>query len=51
MKEERVEDPIARVSFPGFAAGVALEWQGQKFDFLGEEARREFAEENKIAFK
>ena len=46
-----VEDPIAHVSFPKFAAAATLEWQGQKFYFVGEETRREFAEQNKIAIE
>jgi len=29
MKDQVVEDPIARVSFPRFAAATTLEWQGQ----------------------
>jgi hypothetical protein len=49
MKDEMVEDPIARVSFPKLAAAATLEWQGKKFYFIGEETRREFAEKNKIA--
>ena len=49
MKDEMVEDPIAHVSFPRFAAAAALEWQGQKFYFIGEETRRQFAEQNKIS--
>jgi hypothetical protein len=48
LKDEMVEDPIARVSFPRFAAAATLEWQGQTFYFVGEETRREFAEKNKI---
>jgi YHS domain-containing protein len=46
-----VEDPIAHVMFPDFAAGATLEWKGQKFYFIGEETKREFAEKNKIAIK
>jgi YHS domain-containing protein len=49
LKDEMVEDPIAHVRFPKFAAAASLEWQGQKFYFIGEETRREFAEKNKIA--
>jgi hypothetical protein len=49
LKDEMVEDPIAHVRFPRFAAGSTLEWQGQKFYFIGEETRREFAAQNKIA--
>ena len=48
LKDQMVEDPIARVSFPKQAAATSLEWQGQKFYFIGEETRREFAKQNKI---
>ncbi len=44
-----VEDPVAHVRFPKFAAGATLDWQGQKFYFISEETRREFADLNKIA--
>jgi YHS domain-containing protein len=44
-----VEDPVAHVRFPKTAAATTLEWQGQKFYFIGEETRNEFAEQNKIA--
>jgi YHS domain-containing protein len=33
---------------PKQAAATTLEWHGQKFYFVGEEARREFAKQNKI---
>ena len=49
LKEQMVEDPIAHVRFPMQAAATSLEWQGQKFYFIGEKTRREFAEKNKIA--
>jgi hypothetical protein len=49
LRDRMVEDPIAHVRFPDFAAGASLEWQGQKFYFIGEETRREFAAKNKIA--
>jgi YHS domain-containing protein len=48
LKDQMVEDPIAHVRFPKQAAATTLEWQGQKFYFVGEETRREFAEKNKI---
>jgi YHS domain-containing protein len=51
MKDRMVEDPVAHVQFPDFAAGATLEWQGQKYYFIGEETKREFAEKNKIAIK
>jgi YHS domain-containing protein len=49
LKDNMVEDPIAHVRFPKQAAATVLEWQGQKFYFVGEETCREFAEQNKIA--
>ena len=48
LKDSMVEDPIAHVRFPKDAAATTLEWQGQKFYFIGEETRREFAKQNKI---
>jgi YHS domain-containing protein len=48
LKDYMVEDPIAHVRFPKQAAATTLDWQGQKFYFVGEETRREFAEQNKI---
>jgi hypothetical protein len=42
LKDQMVEDPIAKVRFPRIAAATTLEWQGQKFYFIGEETRREF---------
>jgi YHS domain-containing protein len=44
-------DPIAHVRFPDFAAGASLEWQGQKFYFIGEETRREFEKQQGIGSK
>ena len=49
LKDHMVQDPVALVKFPSFAAGATLEWNGQKYYFLAEETRREFAERNKIA--
>ncbi len=50
-KERMVEDPVAHVQFPDFAAGATLEWQGKKYYFIGEETRQEFARQNGIAVK
>ena len=49
LKDQMVQDPVALVRFPSFAAGATLEWNGQKYYFLAEETRREFAEMNNIA--
>ena len=42
LKDQMVEDPIAHVRFPKVAAATTLEWQGQKYYFIGEDTRREF---------
>ena len=49
LKDSMVEDPIAHVRFPKQAAATTLEWRGQKFYFIGEETRREFAKQNNLA--
>ena len=49
LKEHMVQDPVALVRFPRFAAAATLEWNGQRYYFLAEETRREFAEVNNIA--
>jgi hypothetical protein len=51
MRDRMVEDPIAHVRFPDFAAGATLEWQGQKFYFIGQETRREFEKQQGIGSK
>jgi YHS domain-containing protein len=51
LKDYMVEDPIAHIRFPKLAAATTLEWQGQKFFFISEETRREFAKQNGIAIK
>jgi YHS domain-containing protein len=44
-QEHMVEDPVAHVRFPDFAAGATLDWQGKTYYFVGEETRQEFARE------
>ena len=51
LKDSMVEDPIAHVRFPKDAAATTLEWQGQKFYFIGEETRREFEKQQGIKSK
>ena len=51
LKDQMVEDPIAHVRFPRVAAATTLEWQGQKFYFIGEETRREFETQQGIGSK
>jgi YHS domain-containing protein len=48
LKDQMVEDPIARVRFPKIAAATTLEWQGQTFYFIGEETRREFEKQQGV---
>jgi YHS domain-containing protein len=51
LKDSLVEDPIAHVTFPRIAAATTLDWQGQKFYFIGEETRREFEKKQGIGAK
>jgi YHS domain-containing protein len=51
LKDYMVEDPIAHVRFAKQAAATTLEWQGQKFYFIGEETRREFEKQQGIGSK
>jgi YHS domain-containing protein len=51
LKDHMVEDPVAQVRFPDFAAGATLQWQGKTYYFIGEETRREFAAKNGIAIE
>lgn len=48
IKDQMVEDPMAKVRFPKFAAKTSLEWQGNTYYFVGEETRQQFMEHNKI---
>jgi hypothetical protein len=41
-KDQLVEDPVARVRFPKFAAGAMLEREGEIFYFISEDTRRAF---------
>jgi hypothetical protein len=47
-RDHAVEDPVAHVRFPDFAAGATLEWQGNKYYFIGEETRQEFVRQHEI---
>jgi YHS domain-containing protein len=41
-KSEMVEDPVAKVKFPKFAAGATLEKDGQTYYFIDEKSKAEF---------
>ena len=49
LKEHMVEDPVAHVRFPKFAAGATLESGGKTHYFIGEETRRAFQEQQATA--
>jgi YHS domain-containing protein len=51
LKDEMVEDPVAGIRFPKFAAGTSLEWKGKTYFFIGEETRREFEKKQGILSK
>src|SRR5262249_10161228 len=42
LKDQMVEDPVAKVRFPKQAAAATLELGGKTYYFIGEEPRREF---------
>jgi hypothetical protein len=42
LKDHMVEDPIAKVSFPKYAAGATLDVAGKKVYFIDETTREEF---------
>jgi YHS domain-containing protein/ATP-dependent Lon protease len=42
LKEHMVEDPVAGVRFPRFAAAATVEANGKTYYFISEETRREF---------
>jgi YHS domain-containing protein len=46
-KSEVVEDPIAKVSFPKFAAGATLEQGGKTYYFIDEKSKAEFEKQKK----
>lgn len=48
-KAELVEDPVAKVKFPKFAAGAALEHGGQTHYFIDDTTRDQFAQQKGIA--
>jgi len=44
-KAEMVEDPVAKISFPRFAAGATLEHGGQTYYFIDEASKAAFAKQ------
>ena len=50
-KAEYVEDPIAKVKFPKFAAGATLDHGGQTHFFIDENTKADFARQKGLAIK
>ena len=48
LKDHMVEDPVAKVKFPKFAAGATLDADGKTYYFISPETRQEFAAERGI---
>lgn len=48
-KSEYVEDPVAEIKFPKFAAGATLEHSGKTHYFIDETTRQEFARRHGVA--
>ena len=49
LKEKMVEDPIAKVRFPSFAAAATLEHEGKTLYFIDESTLREFQQRTSMA--
>jgi YHS domain-containing protein len=49
LKDHMVEDPVAKVRFPKYAAGATLELKGKTIYFLSEETRQEFEQKQSKA--
>jgi YHS domain-containing protein len=47
-KAKYVEDPVAKVKFPQFAAGATLDHGGQTYFFIDEHTRAEFAKQKGV---
>jgi YHS domain-containing protein len=45
LKDELVEDPVARIRFPKYLASSTLERDGRTYYFVDEETRREFEQQ------
>jgi YHS domain-containing protein len=46
LKDHLVEDPIAKVRFPKFAAAAKIELKGKAIYFISEETRRQFEQQS-----
>lgn len=48
LKDHMVEDPVAKIRFPKFAAGATLESDGKTYYFIGSDTQKEFAAQHGI---
>jgi YHS domain-containing protein len=51
LKDHMVEDPIAKVRFPKYAAGASLEKDGKTYYFISQDTRTEFQARHGTASK
>lgn len=49
LKDHLVEDPMAKVRFPRFAAGAKLQRDGKTIYFISEDTRRQYEEQESLA--
>jgi hypothetical protein len=49
LRDQMVEDPVAKVTFPKFAAGATLTVKGKTVHFIDEATRREFEKQQNTA--
>lgn len=49
LKDHMVVDPICSTRFPKFAAAATIDWEGQKFYFVSDETRSEFAQKHGLS--
>jgi YHS domain-containing protein len=47
LREHMVQDPVAGVRFPKFAAAATLDWGGKTYYFIGDDTRREFEQSHR----
>lgn len=48
LKDHMVEDPVAGVRFPKFAAAATLDWNRRTYYFICEDTRNQFAKEQGV---
>jgi YHS domain-containing protein len=48
LRDHMVEDPVAEIRLPKFAAAAQLDWEGNRYYFISEETKREFQERHGV---